>query len=188
MHQHLSMGLVIKVHAVYEKPFWRDEGLSGTCFGTGSLAQEVYDNTHHGDDHGALVAFVSDEKADRLLALDAQARREQILGSIAGFLGDRALDPTVYYESDWGSEEWTRGAYAASFDLGGLSRYGADMRTSVGPIHWACADIAASGYQHVDGALRMGRTAADTVLAVDRKVPDGIGVMGARAPRNSSRR
>ena len=31
LHQHLSMGFVIKVHAVYETPFWREAGLSGTA-------------------------------------------------------------------------------------------------------------------------------------------------------------
>ena len=40
---------------------------------------------------------------------------------------------TIYVESDWGSEEWTRGAYAASFDMGGLERFGADVRTPIGP-------------------------------------------------------
>ncbi|MDQ0636028.1 putrescine oxidase [Arthrobacter pascens] len=55
MHQHQSLGLVIKVHAVYGKPFWREDGLSGTGFGAGSLVQEVYDNTNHGDVRGTLV-------------------------------------------------------------------------------------------------------------------------------------
>ena len=32
MHQHISMGFVIKVHAVYDRPFWREQGLSGTAF------------------------------------------------------------------------------------------------------------------------------------------------------------
>ncbi|GAB4098508.1 NAD(P)/FAD-dependent oxidoreductase [Sinomonas halotolerans] len=164
MHQHLSMGLVIKVHAVYATPFWREEGLSGTCFGAGQLVQEVYDNTNHGDARGTLVGFVSDEKADALFALPAEDRRERILASIADLLGPRALAPEVYYESDWGSEEWTRGAYAASFDLGGLHRYGADQRTPVGPVHFACSDLAGEGFQHVDGALRMGRRAAEEVL------------------------
>ncbi|MFG0221254.1 FAD-dependent oxidoreductase, partial [Streptococcus suis] len=27
MHQHISMGFVIKVHAVYDRPFWREQGL-----------------------------------------------------------------------------------------------------------------------------------------------------------------
>ncbi|ABS02326.1 flavin monoamine oxidase family protein [Kineococcus radiotolerans] len=163
MHQHLSMGLVIKVHAVYPTPFWREDGLSGTGFGTSTLVQEVYDNTFHGDDRGTLVAFVSDEKADAVFALPAEERKARVLASIAAFLGERALEPDVYYESDWASEEWTRGAYAASFDLGGLARYGADQRTPVGPIHWACSDLAAEGYQHVDGALRSGRDAAADV-------------------------
>ncbi len=165
LHQHLSLGLVIKVHAVYETPFWRADGLSGTGFGAASLVQEVYDNTNHEDGRGTLVGFVSDVKADHLFTLSEEDRRAAVLESLAGFLGEEALHPVVYYESDWGSEEWTRGAYAASFDLGGLSRYGADQAAPVGPISWACSDIAAEGYQHVDGALRMGRSAADAVIA-----------------------
>ncbi|MDO5534396.1 MAG: NAD(P)/FAD-dependent oxidoreductase [Propionibacteriaceae bacterium] len=166
MHQHQSMGLVIKVHAVYETPFWRDRGLSGTGFGAGELCQEVYDNTNHADTRGTLVAFVSDESADRMLRLDAAERRRLILESVARYLGEEALEPTVYFESDFASEEWTRGAYASSYSLGGLHRYGADQSTPVGPIHWACSDLAAEGYQHVDGALRQGRQAAETVTGL----------------------
>ena len=166
MHQHQSLGLVIKVHAVYSTPFWREDGLSGTCFGAGSLVQEVYDNTNHGDSRGTLVGFVSDEKADAVFELSAEDRRRAILESIAGFLGEKALEPEVYYESDWGSEEWTRGAYAASYDLGGLHRYGKDQHAPVGPIYWCSSDLAAEGYQHVDGAVRMGqRTAARRIVA-----------------------
>ena len=169
MHQHQSLGLVIKVHAVYSTPFWREDGLSGTGFGAGAIVQEVYDNTNHEDPRGTLVGFVSDEKADAMFELSAEDRRRAILESIASFLGEKALDPEVYYESDWGSEEWTRGAYAASYDLGGLHRYGKDQLKPVGPIYWSCSDLAAEGYQHVDGAVRMGQiTAARIVAAADR--------------------
>ncbi|MER2135158.1 MAG: NAD(P)/FAD-dependent oxidoreductase [Arthrobacter sp.] len=165
MHQHVSLGLVIKVHAVYSTPFWRAAGLSGTCFGAHELVQEVYDNTNHQDTRGTLVGFVSDEKADAMFELSAEDRRQAILESIAGYLGDEALTPEVYYESDWGSEEWTRGAYAASYDLGGLHRYGPDQLAPVGPIHWSCSDLAAEGYQHVDGAVRMGAKTAERIIA-----------------------
>ncbi|MBE3000746.1 FAD-dependent oxidoreductase [Nocardiopsis sp. HNM0947] len=165
MHQHTSMGLVIKVHAVYDRPFWRDKGLSGTGFGAKEYCQEVYDNTNHGDTRGTLVAFVSDELADDLFKRDADERRSIVLNSLARYLGEEALEPTVYFESDFVSEEWTRGAYAASFDVGGLHRYGAHQREPVGPLHWACSDLAAEGYQHVDGALRQGRRAAEEILA-----------------------
>jgi putrescine oxidase len=100
-----------------------------------------------------------------MFKLSAEDRRRAILSSIAAFLGEEALSPEVYYESDWGSEEWTRGAYAASYDLGGLHRYGPDQLEPVGPIHWSCSDLAAEGYQHVDGAVRMGLLTADRILA-----------------------
>jgi putrescine oxidase len=168
MHQHLSMGFVIKVHAVYDTPFWRDKGLSGTAFSPYELSHEAYDNTNHGDPRGTLVGFVSDQNADDVFALSAEERRERILESLSHYYGPEAKDPVVYYESDWGTEEWTRGAYAASFDMGGLHRYGADLRTPVGPIHFACSDLAGAGYQHVDGAIRMGRLAAENILAEAR--------------------
>ena len=168
MHQHQSLGLVIKVHAVYSRPFWRNSGLSGTCFGAGSLVQEVYDNTNFGDTRGTLVGFISDEKADAVFELSPEERKGAVLESIAGFLGAEALEPEVYYESDWGSEEWTRGAYASSYDLGGLHRYGKDQHAAVGPIFWSSSDLAAEGYQHVDGAIRMGRRTAERICEAAR--------------------
>jgi len=175
MHQHQSLGLVIKVHAVYSTPFWREDGLSGTGFGAGSLVQEVYDNTNYGDSRGTLVGFISDEKADAVFELGADERKRKVLESIARFLGEKALDPEVYYESDWGSEEWTRGAYASSYDLGGLHRYGKDQHTPVGPIYWCSSDLAAEGYQHVDGAIRMGRLTAARIAEVARVAePAGV--------------
>ena len=165
LHQHLSMGFVIKVHAVYDRPFWREQGLSGTAFSPYELSHEAYDNSNHGDERGTLVGFVSDKHADGVFRLSAEERKERILESLSHYYGPEAKNPVVYYESDWGSEEWTRGAYAASFDLGGLHRYGDDLRTAVGPIHFACSDLAGAGYQHVDGAIRMGRLAASDIVA-----------------------
>lgn len=164
MHQHISMGFVIKVHAVYETPFWRAQGQSGTAFSPYELVHEAYDNTNHGDERGTLVGFVSDQNADDLFRLSAEERKERILESLSHYYGPEAKNTVVYYESDWGTEEWTRGAYAASFDLGGLHRYGADLREPVGAIHVACSDMAGAGYQHVDGAIRQGHRAAQEIL------------------------
>jgi putrescine oxidase len=164
MHQHISMGFVIKVHSVYDRPFWREQGLSGTAFSPYELSHEAYDNTNHGDERGTLVGFVSDRDADDLFRVSADERKARILESLSHYYGDEAKNPLVYFESDWGAEEWTRGAYAASFDLGGLARYGADLRTPVGPIHFACSDMAGAGYQHVDGAIRMGRLVAENII------------------------
>ncbi|WP_255410119.1 MULTISPECIES: NAD(P)/FAD-dependent oxidoreductase [unclassified Frondihabitans] len=171
MHQHLSLGLVIKVHATYETPFWRDAALSGTAFSPYQLVHEAYDNSNHGETRGTLVGFVSDEKADRALELDPEERRARILDSLAAYFGPEARNPSVYYESDWAAEEWTQGAYATSFDLGGLTRYGAHQLTPVGPIRFGSSDLAGLGYQHVDGAIRVGhRLAAEVVSDLGAEV------------------
>ncbi|RKW70918.1 flavin monoamine oxidase family protein [Galactobacter caseinivorans] len=164
-HQHQSMGLVIKVHAVYATPFWREKGLSGTGFSPSSLVQEVYDNTFLNDPRGTLVGFISDEKADQMWALGEDERKAAILESMAGFLGEETLSPEVFYLSDFGAEEWTRGAYATSYDLGGLHRFGPTQNDAVGPIYFASSDLAGEGYQHVDGAVRMGRRTAARIVA-----------------------
>jgi putrescine oxidase len=163
LSQHQSLGLVIKVHATYPTPFWRDNGLSGTAFSPYEIVHEAYDNSNFGEAQGTLVGFVSDVKADRLLTLDAAERKHQILSSLAAYYGREAMNPSVYYESDWAAEEWTQGAYAASFDLGGLTRYGALQLEPVGPIRFGSSDLAGLGYQHVDGAIRVGERLADEI-------------------------
>ncbi len=163
--QHQSFGLVIKVHASYETPFWREKGLSATAFSPYQLVHEAYDNSNFGESRGTLVGFVVSEKADELFELSAAERKRRILESLAAYFGPEALEPVVYYESDWAAEEWTQGAYAASFDLGGLTRYGAMQLDPVGPIRFGSSDLAPEGYQHVEGAIRVGRRLAAEIIA-----------------------
>lgn len=159
------MGLVIKIHAVYATPFWREDGLSGTGFAPTAIVHEVYDNTYHGESTGTLVGFISDLDADAMFELPREERKAVVLQCLAAFLGEQALTPEVYYESDFASEEWTRGAYATSYDLGGLYRFGPDQNKNVGPIYFSSSDLAGEGYQHVDGAVRMGRRTAARIVA-----------------------
>jgi putrescine oxidase len=84
---------------------------------------------------------------------------------MAAYFGPRALEAIDVIERDWSQEEWTRGAYAATFGLGGLSRHGADLTRPVGPIHWAGTDLAGVGHMHMEGAVCSGQAAARAVLA-----------------------
>lgn len=163
--EHQSFGLVIKVQAEYDVPFWRETGLSGTGFAPYQLVHEVYDNTLHGKETGTLVGFVSDVNADALGRLSTDERRGRILASLAAYFGDRALTPRTYVESDWQHQELTGGAYATSFDVGSLTRYGPALHEPVGPIRFGSSDIAGLGFQHVDGAVRIGTRLATQILA-----------------------
>ncbi|WP_053385215.1 flavin monoamine oxidase family protein [Leucobacter celer] len=163
MLQQFSMGNVIKVQAYYDTPFWREQGLSGTTYGPYEIVHETYDNTAPDYPGGTLVGFVSDRRADEMYEMGEAERREAILGSIAKYFGLQALEPAFYYESDWINEEYTRGAYGTSPAIGSITRYEGLVRSSVGPIHFACSDIAGLGYTHIDGAIRMGERAAELI-------------------------
>ncbi|TNM41979.1 FAD-dependent oxidoreductase [Nocardioides albidus] len=163
--EHQSFGLVIKVQAMYETPFWREDGLDGTAFGPYELVHEAYDNTPEGESRGVLVGFVSDVNADEVGRLSAEERRARVLDSFASYYGEQARHPLAYVESDWQHQELTGGAYGTSFDLGGLTRWGHLLREPVGPIEFGSSDVAGHGFQHVDGAVRVGGEIAAGILA-----------------------
>lgn len=166
LHQAMSQGDVIKVLAVYDEPFWRADGLAGEGFAPYQLVREVYDNTPPAGRPGVLCTFLAGERAEEAGRLDAAERRLLVLEGLATFFGPRALAALDVVERDWSGEEWTRGAYAATFGVGGLSRFGRDLRRPVGPLHWACSDLAGVGHMHMEGAIRSGRAAAADVIAL----------------------
>jgi putrescine oxidase len=162
--EHSSFGLVLKVQLVYPTPFWRSEGLSGTGFAPYEMVHEIYDNTPEDDERGFLVGFVAGENADALGRLSTEERRAVIVRSAAAYFGDAALAPIVFHESDWQHQELTGGAYGTSFDLGSLTRYGAKLREPMGAVRFGSSDVAGLGFQHVDGAIRVGAEIAAELL------------------------
>lgn len=163
--QGISQGSVIKVLAVYDHPFWREDGLSGEGFAPYHFVREVYDNSPPGGEPGVLVTFLAAEKCEDAERMDASARRAAVVDGLGRMLGERARSPVDVIEVDWSAEEWTRGAYSATFEIGGLTRFGADLRRPIGPLHWACTDISGVGNMHMEGAIRSGRAAAAAILA-----------------------
>jgi putrescine oxidase len=164
LEQAISQGSVNKILAVYEQPFWRDDGLSGEGFAPYALVRELYDNSPPSAGVGVLCTFLSGEVAEEAGRMSPGSRRGAVLEGLASYVGPRALRPADYIETDWCAEEWTRGAYAATFGVGGLTRFGPDLRRPVGPIHWACSDIAGVGHMHMEGGVRSGEAAAEAVL------------------------
>lgn len=164
LEQAVSQGAVTKILAVYDHPFWREDGLSGEGFAPHQLVREIYDNTPPSASVGVLCTFLPGEQADLVARMDLESRRRAILEGLAAFVGPEALRATQVVETSWAAEEWTRGAYAATFGVGGLTRFGLYLRQPVGPIHWACADIAGVGHMHMEGGIRSGEAAARAVL------------------------
>jgi putrescine oxidase len=163
LEQGLSQGSVSKILAVYDEPFWRADGLSGQGFAPYELVRELYDNSPPSGSPGVLVTFLAGENCERAERMAGADRRRAVLEGFARFVGPEALAARDVIEVNWSAEEWTRGAYCATFEIGGLSRFGEDLRRPVGRLHWACTDISGLGYMHMEGAIRSGQAAADAV-------------------------
>ena len=163
--QRAPMGSVIKCQASYDRPFWRDEGLSGQATGDGQGAAVVFDNSPPDGSPGVLLGFVAGDEARRLSGVDASERRRAVIGSFVRYFGARAADPIGYAELDWQREQWSGGCYGTLFGPSVWTRYGPALREPAGPIHWAGTETATTWCGYMDGAVRSGERAAAEVLA-----------------------
>ena len=68
LQQASSQGSVTKYLAVYDHPFWREDGLSGEGFAPYGLVRELYDNTPPSASVGVLCTFLPGEQADAVAA------------------------------------------------------------------------------------------------------------------------
>jgi len=166
--QRVPAGSVIKCHAVYETPFWRDDGLTGQAAGDRGPVKIVFDNSPPGGTPGVLLAFLEGAAARRLNRVRLDQRRAAVVGSLVDFFGPHAAEPVDFVELDWSEEEWTRGCYGAHFPPGVWTQYGPALRAPVDRIHWAGAETATVWSGYMDGAVQSGERAAAEVLRAPR--------------------
>ena len=158
--QRQPMGSVVKVNAIYDTPFWRDQGLSGTATSDTGPIQITYDNSPPDGAPGVLVGFMEGNQSRRLLGASDAPRRKAALDCFARYFGPDALRPTGYVDQVWARETYTRGAYGSFNPPGVLTALGAAVAGPVGRLHFAGADYSAEWPGYMDGAIRSGERAA----------------------------
>jgi len=160
----MAQGRLIKVQAIYERPFWRADGLSGASLADVGPCNVTFDSSPRSGAPGALLGFVGGDEARAFERLSPAARRESALGSLARAFGPRALDPIMYLEADWSAEPYTRGCPVGVAPPGLLTTYGRALREPVGRLHWAGAETSTYWNGYMDGAVRSGQRAAREAL------------------------
>ncbi len=162
--QRMPQGTVIKTMAIYEEPFWREQGLSGQATSDAGPARVVFDNSPPDGSPGVLLGFLEGRLARQWGARPADERRQAVLAGHARLFGERAARPERFVERVWADEEWTRGCYGCLMTTGGWTEYGRALRAPVGRLHWAGAETATVWNGYMDGAVQSGERAADEVL------------------------
>ncbi len=165
LHSRMPMGSVIKALIAYERPFWKDRGLSGEVISDQGPFGPVLDATPPGSPHGFLVGFFDGAHSRRLAGQPTEVRRDACIASLTRYFGDAAAQPIGYLDKDWISDPWSQGCYVGVPSPGALSACGHALRDPCGRIHWAGTETASRWLGYIDGAISAGERAADEVMA-----------------------
>jgi monoamine oxidase len=163
--QRSPQGYMVKIAAVYDKAFWRDDGLNGTAVSLEGPVNVTFDDAPPDGTPGALIGFVGGDEARKFVRMSRSARRAAVVENLVTYFGSKAAKPLQYFESNWAREEWNRGCPVAVLGPGTLLRYGPEIRKPVGRVHWAGAETSTYWNGYMDGAVRSGKRAASEVLA-----------------------
>jgi monoamine oxidase len=163
--QRLPAGSVIKLYAVYDRPFWRDDGLTGQAASDQGPIKVTFDNSPPGGSPGVLMGFMEANDGRAASRLPLEERRVAALACFVRYFGPRAAEPIEYIERDWTAEEFSRGCYGAHFTPGVWGDFGPALTEPVGLVHWAGAECSAVWNGYMEGAVRSGEQTAHDVLA-----------------------
>jgi monoamine oxidase len=161
--QRYPMGSVMKVIAIYDKPFWRDQGYTGQVVSDTKPAQVTFDNTPPEGSPGALMAFIEASDSRQLNGVSTDELKSKVLANFADYFGDQAKSPTAFYEKRWDNDIWHRGCPVCFAPPGVLLDYGTAIREPVGRIHWAGTETSTYWNGYMDGAVRSGERASAEV-------------------------
>jgi len=150
--------------AVYDRPFWRDAGLSGQGVGGAGPADTTFDNTPPQGAPGIMFGFVGGAGSAAAKGQSRSTHRAALTENLVAFYGDEARNMTRYIESRWSEDRWTKGCPVGHAGRNVLATLGPQLRKPVGAIHFAGTETADYWFGYMDGAVRSGERAAREVL------------------------
>ena len=163
--QRAAMTNTIKIHVVYDEPFWRAAGLSGELRSPGSTMALTFDNTPSDSGLGVIVGFVEAKDATHFRTLPEAERHALVIDQLVLAFGDRARSALRIIEVDWTSEPWSRGAHQILMAPGTWTTLGRHLREPEGRIHWAGSETATAWICYMEGAVSSGLRAVAEVAA-----------------------
>ena len=154
------MGSVVKAVAVYDGPFWREQGLAGAAISHVGPFRELHDHSGPGGSPAAIFGFAA---SDHVRGATTEQTAVVFAEQLGRLFGPDAARPRQVHVVDWSRERWT--SPVAPSPGAGTSTYSHPrLREPVhGRLHLASTETAPAHAGHVEGALRAGAHAAALV-------------------------
>jgi monoamine oxidase len=94
------MAGAIKFTLEYSEPFWRNEGYSGMLYSHSGIVAEMYDHTNFEENKFGFTGFLNGGAT----SYSQEVRKEFVLRQLKELLGNKALQPTAYFDKIWTDE------------------------------------------------------------------------------------
>jgi monoamine oxidase len=156
-------GCAVKVHFIYPTAVWRDSGLSGWSMSAQRPLQFTVDDSPRDGSAGVLTAFVTGAAARFFSRLPLAEKRSAALAHLHRIFPELPA-PTQCSVTDWPSEKYSRGCYAALFGPGDWRRLGPTLTRPHGRVHWAGTETSLEFFGHMEGAVISGHRAAAELI------------------------
>ncbi|MGY5764410.1 flavin monoamine oxidase family protein [Brachybacterium sp. DNPG3] len=163
------MGGVVKAVAVYDRPFWRAAGLSGSAISHVGPFREFHDHSGPDGSPAALFAFAP---AGGLLARDQEGIAAALREQLTRIFGPEASHPQAVRAVDWSAERYTQPAAGSAAATSGFGHPVYDEPVH-GRIRWASTETSPVHPGHLDGALAAGLRAAEAIRRAPRSAGRG---------------
>jgi monoamine oxidase len=160
--QRSPMGSMVKVLALYPRPFWRERGLNGLGIGPLPTLELTVDSSAPGGP-GILASFIAGERAVRWQRLGEAQRRRAVLEDLVTWWGPQAAEPDELVLHNWNQESWSSGAFTSFLTPGAWSTYGSVWQQPHGRVVWAGTEASCRWPGYFEGAIEAGLAAAGQV-------------------------
>jgi len=164
--QRMPMGTIWKTQCVYDRPFWRDDGLNGQVTSDAFITKATFDNTpFEAGAPGVMMGFIDGQDAVDACLLSQAERKAKVVEALTAYFGPKAASPIAYLESNWQAANFSSGGPTSYCGPGVLTALGPALRKTTGRLHWAGTETATAWLGYMEGAVRAGERAAQDVLA-----------------------
>jgi len=166
-------GQVVKAFIRYGTPFWRARGLCGTVMWSAPHGLYACDASH--DDLSGLVMFIGGSFAKSWHDRPQSELKTFIRDQLVTALGEEAGQIMEISIRDWTDDTWSGGAYSDVVIDPDAPDPEAPLRLGTGPILFAASELSPSYPGYIEGAIVMGKLAAEACLPVMRAAASGTG-------------
>lgn len=153
-------GVLSKAFVAYDRPFWRDRGLSGEGVSDDGTVFLTFDVSPGPEGPGILMVFCDARGFD---AYDREERERRVVRHLVHLYGVEATQTMDYEDFSWGNDTFAPGGPNPAVPPKAWTTFGPFLREPAGLVHWAGTETADETSGTMNGAILSGRRAAEEV-------------------------